>query len=238
MIEEADVIVLEADGTVDSSGNGYGYQIINQLKKHGYQATLVPIIANINNLDLLPDKPLIISGGMTEVTSEVGWLNEFKRFINEKMNNDTKILGICFGAQLLAECNQKGSVTYLEPPNMGISDIHLNQSDHSLFNGLNHPFQAFSFHYNQIISENVEILSSHQKGNRNFAQAFEIPGTLSFGVQFHPELQLESFVKLVRNYKLLIEDNLGVKVDDIISDLNETQQDVSIIFKNFMEYGY
>jgi len=63
--EQSDVIILEADGLIDSS-NGYGTPIFQALEDNGISASLVPIAHNTDVLQNLPKKPLILSGGMTE----------------------------------------------------------------------------------------------------------------------------------------------------------------------------
>ncbi|MBM7573357.1 type 1 glutamine amidotransferase [Aquibacillus albus] len=241
MYSDVDVIVLEADGAVDDSNHGYGHHIMNNLQKFGYNTALISLAENVDHLHELPEKPIIISGGMTEVTADIDWIVKAKNFMKTKMNENrkkrdkTKILGICFGAQLIAESNKEGSVTFLKPPQMGISEINLEQPDHSLFKGFDSTLHAFSFHYNQIKTDNVNIISSHQKGDRDFVQAFEIPDVGCYGVQFHPEIQLSAFNHLIGKYKSLLEEDLGVEIKEIIEGLPTPEVDNTKLLKNFME---
>ncbi|MCA1032428.1 gamma-glutamyl-gamma-aminobutyrate hydrolase family protein [Bacillus timonensis] len=236
-----DVIVLEADGTVDSFGNGYAYQIKNGFEIHEYQPLVLSLKEYAYRLHELPKKPIVISGGMTEVTSTQSWIIEVKKYFKSLLERNMSssieeripVLGICFGAQLLAECNHEGSVTYLKPPEMGISEITLTKQ-HPLFSGLEENFLAFSFHYNQINTNQVSILSSNQKNNRSFVQAFEIPNTGCYGVQFHPELTSPAFRNLIKQYQQLLEEDLNVKLEEIEAGLKNRDCDNTVIFKNFM----
>jgi GMP synthase-like glutamine amidotransferase len=239
--QEADVIILEADGLIDKT-HGYGFSILKRLNEFNIKPALVSIVDNAEALYQLPKRQLIFSGGMTEVTADVDWVTEAKKFVSEvvmnnkdmDLNDRTPIFGICFGAQLIAEALVPGSVTYLEDPEIGISTISLDFSKHNLFNGLQRTFDAYSFHYNQIKPGGLESLSSHTHMGHQFLQAFEISNASVFGVQFHPEFRQSEMKKLLDTYRTLIGE-LGFDVNPIIADLPEIT-DTSLILKNFYEF--
>ncbi|MBD3230454.1 MAG: hypothetical protein GF329_19900, partial [Candidatus Lokiarchaeota archaeon] len=185
-ISETDIIILEADGKIDDKNNGYGMPIKKRLSEMGINSKIISLAENSEYLDRLPNKPMVISGGMTEVTKNIDWINHSKRFIKKKIkdnqsNKSITLLGICFGAQLIAESYEKGSVTYLDTPEIGISKIVLNKSEHKLFDGFKKEFNAYSFHYNQIKPENFSVISSSNIEDNIFIQVFEIPNTKIFG---------------------------------------------------------
>ena len=236
--EQSDVIILEADGLIDSS-NGYGTPILQALEDNGISASLVPIAHNTDVLQNLPKKPLIISGGMTEVTADIDWIRELKSFIlsiiksnqQSKYNHRQAIMGICFGAQIIAECYRKGSVTYLDDPEIGVSRISLDVENHNLFAGFSKVFDAYSFHYNQIGSDDVTVLSQHLHMGHRFIQAFEIPDASTVGVQFHPEFTHQQMSRLFETYRELIRD-LGFDLQPIIDTLPPISGNRQIL-KNF-----
>jgi GMP synthase-like glutamine amidotransferase len=179
---------------------------------------------------------------MTEVTADIEWINELKDFISEIIDRNQgaqtqvqPIFGICFGAQIIAECRYHGSVTFLEDPEFGISRIKLTDSSHRLFKGMASQFDAYSFHYNQIWSDEVYAISTHNYMDHEFLQAFEVPSASVFGVQFHPEFKHDQMIRLFEMYKDLISD-FGFDLQPIIETLPKLEGN-AILLKNFFD-GY
>lgn len=224
-LQDVDVLVIEGDGKI-SGDAGYGTPIKRRLRERGISSKIVPLKENVASLEELLTKPVIISGGMTEVTSEEGWMVKARQWCkhlvqgnkDRPMERRVPVLGICFGAQLIAEAYQPGSVHYLDTPEIGTSTITLGLKEHWLFESITSPFDAFAFHYNQIKNNNVLAISTHKIEQNEFLQAFEIPGTSCFGVQFHPELVHEEMKALFLFYKDLIKD-LGFDASKVIERL-------------------
>ncbi|MFX0099232.1 MAG: type 1 glutamine amidotransferase [Candidatus Hodarchaeota archaeon] len=237
-LDDIDVIIIEGDGKIDDDA-GYGTPIMRRLESHGISSNIVPLKENIEKLNQIPPKPLFISGGMTEVTSDKPWMKRARQWCkgliegnkDQPGEKQVPLLGICFGAQLIAEAFEPGSVHYLDTPEIGSSTITLDIADHWLFESISSPFDAFAFHYNQIKNRNVVPISTHKIEQNEFLQAFEIPGVPCFGVQFHPEFRFSEMERLFLYYEDLIKD-LGFNSSNIIQDLPRTI-DNSIILKNF-----
>ncbi len=239
-LEEIDIIILQADGLIDEK-NGYGYPIQNRLNELEITSQIVDIAHNTDILNDLPLKPLIISGGMTEVTSDIDWIIELKSFVRNVIRDNKKnkkqnqpVFGICFGAQIIAECYSEGSVLYLEDPEIGISTISLATPDHPIFKEFEREFPAYSFHYNQIWSEDVTILSDHHHKGHHFIQAFEVPNGKALGVQFHPEFKQNEMLKLYQTYEVLIGD-LGFDLRPVIESLPPVSGN-HLVLRNFYEF--
>ena len=239
-LETAEVIVLEADGSI-GGGQGYGTPIIRRLSELGITAAKVRLEDGRSAINGLPPIPLIISGGMTEVTSDVGWLNDAKEFVKQRMdanrNSDpgrrVPVLGICFGAQLIAECYHPGSVLYLDDPEIGVTGVPLEDPGHPLFDGYGERLRAYTFHYNQICSEELTALSTHSFKGHRFLQAFELPEAHFYGVQFHPDFIFPEFYLLLETYGGLMEE-LGLAARKIISSLGEIPSNARLLL-NFVE---
>ncbi|MBD3187542.1 hypothetical protein GF325_11975 [Candidatus Bathyarchaeota archaeon] len=235
-------LILEADGTIDGT-NGYGTPIRRRLGDLGISSAMISLEARANELNDAIESiscPLIISGGMTQVTSSKSWMEDARNAISSLIqlnlerdaSSRVPILGICFGAQLIAEAHDPGSVQYLDTPEIGSSEITLNASSHPLFRSINSQFTAYAFHYNQIWSDDVHALSIHHLEGNRFLQAFEIKDAASYGVQFHPEFTLLEMTDLFMHYSGLIED-LGFSSQEIIESLPRV--DNSILIQNFLE---
>jgi GMP synthase-like glutamine amidotransferase len=185
-------------------------------------------------------KPWIISGGMTTVTSDEPWIVQsrllFKKVLEVNLQSKHKqfIFGICFGAQMLAESYRENSVKYLDNPNFGISNLAFNQK-HDLFNNISKRFSAYSFHYNQIVDrKEFRSFIINKKYEDRYLEAFEIPNSGAFGVQFHPEFNKSEFLNLIGNYTRLIEE-FGYSVDTLKDTLQEPSSSRLLLLQNFME---
>lgn len=237
-LQDVDLLILEADGPINEEGQGYGSVIKTRLAAFHVNAVLVSLVDPPSPLNELPRKPLILSGGMTEVTADIEWVQNAQDFISTTIHTNLQgereppvpILGICFGAQLIAECYSPGSVLYLDEPEFGVSQIILEAPTHPLFQGLRKEFTAYAFHYNQIKTQTVSILSYHRHQHTSFIQAFEIPQASTFGVQFHPEFHQKEMKALLRTYKKLVQDH-DFQADQLIATLPKV--DNSIILQNF-----
>ena len=117
---------------------------------------------------------------------------------------------------------------YLEDPEIGVSRIKLDISNHPLFSGFEPTFDAYTFHYNQIRSPKINQISTAEFKGHNFVQAFEIPGTSIFGTQFHPEFTFNEMFQLLKTYKPLITE-LGLDIDTIINTLPEIPHNAKIL---------
>lgn len=237
-----DIIILEADGKVDSN-HGYGYLLHKRLQEFDINSHLLSLPQNANQLEQLPPKPLIISGGATEVTASVDWVVKSRDFIYKKLQdninvesaNRIPILGICFGAQLIAESFSKGSVTVSKEPEIGVTSVKLETSSHPLFRGYKHQyFDAYTFHYNQIGLKDFIALSIDSDHTMDFIEVFEIQGSSCFGLQFHPEFEYDEFVTLMETNKEVIS-AIGRNSDSIIKSIRDIPSN-AIILKNFFNY--
>ncbi|MBD3404702.1 MAG: hypothetical protein GF411_01045 [Candidatus Lokiarchaeota archaeon] len=241
-IEKADIFVLQADGKIDST-HGYGYPIQQRFSEHDIHVVIVHFADNVDILDELPKKPLVISGGMTEVTADIDWIRDSKAWFldlikeNQSLDKENRqpVFGICFGAQLLIEAYAKGSVRFLEDPEIGVSRVKLDRPEHPIFRGISNEFDAYSFHYNQIWSNEVTILSQHKHMGHHFIQAYEIEGSSVMGVQFHPEFKQEEMKTLFTTYKDLIA-NFGFDLEPTINNLPKIKYPHRILLNFYNSY--
>lgn len=239
-LEKSEVIILEADGKVDET-NGYGFLIQKRLNEFNINSVKLYLPEIVEQLETLPYKPMIISGGMTEVTADIEWINKSKEFIQavikenrKSKSNKRPLFGICFGAQLIAEGFKKGSVTYLDDPEIGITKVIVSKK-HPLFQSFPKEYLGYTFHYNQILPKmEFNILSLNEHMGHKFIQAFEIPEASCFGVQFHPEFGYQEFLILMQTYHDLIIE-LGLDYNEIIESIREIDSNEKL-FYNFIKF--
>ena len=151
----------------------------------------LPELPNLADLDLV-----IAMGGPMSVNDEADlpWLKEEKRFIAEAIRSGKAVLGICLGAQLIA--NALGARVYPGPhKEIGWLDIESTYEGSELFR---FPDRATVFHWH---GETFDLPPGSTQLARSAGcenQAFQI-GPRTIGLQFHLETTPESAESLIVN---------------------------------------
>ncbi|MFH1574681.1 MAG: type 1 glutamine amidotransferase [Acidobacteriota bacterium] len=126
------------------------------------------------------------------------WLGEEKAFLSRSLNAGKIILGICFGAQLLAEA-VGGGVFPNEHPEIGWFDVTLTADGRASFLFKDIPGRFMTFHWHSdhfsLPPGCVRLASSEPTPN----QAFLYPGRPVVGLQFHPEYTREVVIRFARS---------------------------------------
>jgi GMP synthase-like glutamine amidotransferase len=134
---------------------------------------------------------LIIMGGPMNIYEDkkYPWLKNEKTFIRKAIKAGKTVLGVCLGAQLLAD-SLGGKVTQNKYKEIGFFPVKLNKAGRKavLFNSVKSSFPAIHLHGDTFsIPPGCKNLAS-TLGCKN--QAFEYKGRV-FGVQFHFEYSQE-----------------------------------------------
>lgn len=142
---------------------------------------------------------LLIMGGPMSVNDEAEfpWLVDEKRFVEKAVNAGKTVVGVCLGAQLIA--NVLGSRVYRNrEKEIGWFPVRLTEEGlrSRSFKGFPSEFTAFHWHGEtfDIPSGAVRLAESGACAN----QAFEYDGRV-VGLQFHLETNEESAGKLIEN---------------------------------------
>jgi GMP synthase (glutamine-hydrolysing) len=143
---------------------------------------------------------LVIMGGPMNIYEEdkYPWLGREKRFIAEAIENDKIVLGICLGAQLIADVTG-GKVYRNSYKEIGWFPVSLTSEarDSNVFSALPESFIAFhwhgdTFHLPPGAARIAESEACH-------IQAFEHKNGRVIGLQFHLESSPESIQLLIDN---------------------------------------
>lgn len=172
----------------------------------------------------LPDSPgkfdrIILSGSRTSCLEEGSWVSRLDEFLKVALNLGKPILGVCYGHQALNRVLGGKSVLRKGPKGeFGWTKIQLIEPA-PLFTGLADEFWSFSSHYEEI--------ATLPKGMRHLAksadcqiQACRLEDRPVYGIQFHPEKNLESTLDSIREWKKdgrasqILHENLGEKLYD------------------------
>ncbi|MEL7833529.1 type 1 glutamine amidotransferase [Fodinibius sp. Rm-B-1B1-1] len=142
---------------------------------------------------------LIIMGGPMGVYDEQDypWLKKEKAFIKECINSQKKVLGICLGAQLIANALGAKVVTLLEKE-IGWFPIQWSSSalNHPMLNFLPPQQMVFHWHGDMFYLPQNAISIGKSEGCEN--QGFMLDDYV-LGLQFHLEITQEGLSKLVNN---------------------------------------
>lgn len=141
---------------------------------------------------------LIIMGGPMSVHD----INEFKGLIKEKeyikgvIEKGKKVLGICLGAQLLAE-NFGAKIYKNKFKEIGWYPVKLTEDAkrHYFFNDIPNKFLTFHWHNDtfSLPKGSIRIAASEACENQGFALGKNI-----IGLQFHPEVTEETLKAFIR----------------------------------------
>ncbi len=104
----------------------------------------------------------------------------------EKIRQNLPVLGVCYGAQMLAQ-NNGGEVMASKIREYGRSNLSMIKENNPLLVGMNLGSQVWMSHGDTIkkIPENFEIIAGTKEVE---VAAFQIKNKPVYGVQFHPEV--------------------------------------------------
>jgi GMP synthase (glutamine-hydrolysing) len=132
-------------------------------------------------------KAIAIFGGTPQVDEEVRypWLIEEKRAVAEALEHDVPLLGICLGAQLMAE-SAGAFVGPTDPARVGWGEVLLTgaAAHDPLFAGLSARFETVIWHKYEF---GLPLGAVPLAATPSAMQAFRMPDQPAWAIQFHPE---------------------------------------------------
>ena len=171
----------------------------------------------------------IITGSPASVRADESWLHNLKEWVEEVIEGDMPVLGVCFGQQVLADI-LGGEVKHMGEYELGYHMIH-HDPDARLFDGIDEWFTAFTAHSDEVvelppgaepIAENNFSVHGFRKGN-------------VFAVQFHPAFDMETAEKVLE-YKDVSERQIDHVLDEITQENYNSAREATQLFENFCEY--
>jgi len=185
---------------------------------------------------------LIVMGGPMS-TNEVAvypWLKREKGFILDAINNDKVVIGICLGAQLIADVLGAGVYKNLFSE-IGWHTVSLtaDAKRSKLFCSMPKNFTAFHWHGDtfDLPADGIRLAKSEGCGN----QAFEYRDKV-LGLQFHLESSGSSIAKLIDNCGADITEGRYIQAAKEIlnadNNLDEINATMNLLLDNIeREYG-
>jgi len=170
----------------------------------------------------------VVTGSRASVYWDEEWIRDLVEWTAETADRGLPMLGVCYGHQVLAEA-LGGRVAA-----MGEYEIGYRTVEHRggrLFEGVDEEFLAFTTHGDEVaeLPEGAEVLAE----NDYSVHAFRCGSV--FGVQFHPEYDVETARELTRSKDL--EPEREERVLAGITDRNYRRAcEAKQVFDNFTEY--
>jgi GMP synthase-like glutamine amidotransferase len=184
---------------------------------------------------------LVIMGGPMNVyeEKEFPWLAAEKKFIRTAIENDKIVLGICLGAQLIADV-LGGRVVRNRHKEIGWFPVSLTPDGPASvpFQGFPKQFPALHWHGDTFSLPPGAIMLAESRACP--AQAFSASGDRVLALQFHLESSVESIRALIENCSDELVDAEYVQTADAImgrkenfSSINSTMLKLLENMKNF-----
>lgn len=193
-------------------------------KSKGHSITRTLLFNNEELPDIDEFDWLIIMGGSMNIYEEekYPWLKEEKSFIAEAIASKKIVLGVCLGAQLIADV-LGGKVTKNKYREIGWFPVKLTKEakKSSIFSTLPEKFTAFHWHGDtfKIPHGALKIAESDACSN----QAFELGRAI--GLQFHLDYSKESINLMFKNCgNEIVEGKYIQKPDEILAQINNVQE--------------
>lgn len=185
-------------------------------------------LPGIDNFDWL-----IILGGPMNIYEEekYPWLVREKRFISEIIAGNKVVLGICLGAQLIADV-LGGRISRNKYTEIGWYPVTLT-TDPAVFNGFPGNFIAFHWHRDtfEIPVGGVGFAESKGCSNQGFVYKDRV-----IGLQFHIEYSQKSIEQMLQNCGDEIVEGMYIQEQDEIlagaNNLKETNRILNLFLNN------
>lgn len=138
------------------------------------------ISPNEINLDNLKKYDSFILSGRRRNEKKTNQINS--KIITHSIQHQKKLLGICYGAEILA-LTLGGTLKKLEIPQKGIEEISMIK-ENVLINNKIKVFESHGYEIARLPNSILTIASSENCKN----EIIKLNGKLIFGTQFHPEM--------------------------------------------------
>jgi GMP synthase (glutamine-hydrolysing) len=146
------------------------------------------------------DAAIVFGGAMhVDHDGEHAWLGPEKRFLRELIGERVPTLGVCLGAQLLAEVAD-GAARRAARPEIGWTTVELtaHAREDRLLRALPRRFESFQWHsYELVPPAGASVLAR----SSSCVQAFRLHAAPAWGIQFHAEATAATIAGWIRNYR-------------------------------------
>jgi GMP synthase (glutamine-hydrolysing) len=172
----------------------------------------------------------VVTGSGSSVYHDETWIDDLRAWVDTAVGRGMPALGVCFGHQLLADV-LGGTVDGLGVYELGYRGVS-RRGESTLLSGLDHEFTAFATHSDYVtrLPSGATLLAANDYG----VQAFRRCDV--FGVQFHPEYDVETATRVTREKESVDEQRTTRALDGIDDDAYAAACETKALFDNFTDY--
>lgn len=164
-------------------GSQYTTLIARLLAQLGYQSLTFAPEAVSDYLKYHKPRAFILSGGNASVYDK-----DAPTIDPQVLSGAYKVLGICYGMQLIAHMKDKSSVIRGNVKQKGYGPVNIISLDSDfLFKGINESITVWASH-GDVVASVPEGFFATTYSNDNVLESFQNDEGTIFGVQFHPEV--------------------------------------------------
>jgi GMP synthase-like glutamine amidotransferase len=143
---------------------------------------------------------IILSGSEESILNEREWITREMKMVEEIIDLGIPTLGICFGHQLIAKAilGEKG-VRRADLPEIGWKEVKVVKNN-SLFSKVEENFLVFNSHFDEVhnLDDRFDVLATSDQSD---VSAFQVKDSPVWGIQFHPEINLENGKRFIMDIK-------------------------------------
>ena len=172
---------------------------------------------------------IILSGCEDSIVNEYDWVLSEIELVKEIVEKGIPTLGICYGHQLIARALWgKGAVRKREAPELGWKII-TQTSDDPLMDAIPRDFFMFVSHFDEVTEVvDAEIMAWSDECN---IQAMAVKDSFIYGVQFHPEIDMEGGKRFLEALRGVIPE-CSMELDRALDEAQECKFNRTV-FENF-----
>jgi len=171
----------------------------------------------------------LVTGSRASVYWDEEWIEPTKAWVRTAIDRGLPFLGVCWGHQLLADV-LGGRVEPMGEYEIGYREVR-HSGDSRLFDGVDEAFTVFTTHSDAVVElpPGAEPIAANDYSNHGFRK-----GNV-FGVQFHPEYDVET-AEYVTKGKDLPEPRIQSVLDGINAENYAAACEAKALFDNFLAF--
>lgn len=222
MMEPLRVALLNASYDDEATKRNFGRDVDTEVESFA---------ANENELPAGDEHDAaIVSGSAASVYWDELWIESLIDWVNDALDREMPVLGVCFGHQLLAHA-LGGEVRDVGEYELGYREIERVGAS-VLLSGLPETFLAFATHSDEVteLPPGARLIAANDHSVQGFRRGH------AFGVQFHPEYDRETAERVTRG-KDLPDERIRNVLGGVTEENVVAAAEAKTLFGNFLAYA-